>query len=149
MLSEQHIMSTVLCLAADGASSERRAVFLAARELFPNLLIVIRDPAHAIRIAAKALHQDDVFGHVWHELFDARHALVPDLMNSPKWHNLLVAIQEENIRAVASPGVPQPLAGVLRNVAFAKQRFDSTAGPVGEDGADALTRSNVARVHRL
>ena len=30
------------------------------------------------------------------------------------------------------PGVPQPLAGVLRNVAFAKQRFDSTAGPVGK-----------------
>ena len=107
-------------------------MFLAARELFPNLLLCIRDPAHAIRIAVKALHRDDVFGEVWHELFDARHALVPDLMNSPKWHDLLVAIQEENIKAVAMPGVPQPLAGVLRNVAFAKQRFDSTAGPVGK-----------------
>ena len=47
--------------------------FLAARDLFANLLIVIRDPAHAIRIAAKALHCDDVFGEVWHELFDSRH----------------------------------------------------------------------------
>ena len=28
--------------------------------------------------------------------------------------------------------MPQPLAGVLRNVAFAMQRFDSTAGPVGK-----------------
>jgi hypothetical protein len=126
-------MSTVLCLAADGDSHGWRAIFLAARDLFPNLLILIRDPAHAIRIAAKALHQDDVFGEVWHELFDARHALVPDLMNSPKWHDLLVAIQEENIRAVAMPGLnTKPLAGVLRNVAFAKQRFDSTAGPVGK-----------------
>jgi len=57
-------MSTVLCLAADGDSHGRRAIFLAARDLFPNLLILIRDPAHAIRIAAKALHQDDVFGEV-------------------------------------------------------------------------------------
>ena len=30
------------------------------------------------------------------------------------------------------PGVTQPLAGVVRNVAFAKQRFDSTAGPVAK-----------------
>ena len=28
--------------------------------------------------------------------------------------------------------MPQPLAGVLRVVAFAKQRFESTAGPVGK-----------------
>ena len=103
-----------------------------ARDVFPNLLLCIRDSAHAIRIAAKALHTDDVFGEVWHELFDGRHALVPDLMNSKKWHGLLVAVQESYVRAVALPGVPQPLAGVLRNVAFAKQRFDSTAGPVGK-----------------
>ena len=43
-----------------------------------------------------------------------------------------MAVQESNIRAVASGRVPQPLAGVLRNVAFAKQRFDSTAGPVAK-----------------
>ena len=127
-----HVMKSVTCISADGAAKERRAVFLAARSLFPNLLIVIRDPAHALRIASKALHCDDVFGQVWRDLFDSRHALVPDLMNSSKWHNLLVSIQEDNIQAVTSPGVPRPLAGVLRNVAFAKQRFDSTVGPVGK-----------------
>ena len=47
-------------------------------------------------------------------------------------HNLLVAIQKDNIRAVAKPGVPEPLAGVLRNVKLVKQRWDSTAGPVGK-----------------
>ena len=113
-------------------------MFLAARDLFPNVLIVIRDPAHAIRIASKALHCDDVFGEVWHELFDARHALVPDLKNSDKWNNLLVAIQEDNnVRTVAVPGMslpgmPQPLAGILKKVSFAKQRFDSTADPVAK-----------------
>ena len=127
------LLRAVTCIAADGASKERRAVFLAARELFPNVVIVIRDPAHAIRISCfKALHCDDVFEKVWHELFDGRHALVPDLMNSDKWHNLLTAIQEDNVRAVAMPGQQQPLARIIRNIAFAKQRFDSTAGPVGK-----------------
>ena len=120
------------CLSADGASKERRAVFLTARELFPNVLIVIRDPAHAIRLAIKAPHCDDVFGQVWHEVFDNHHALVPTLRDSAKWHNLLVAIQEDSLRVVARLGVVQPMAEVLRNVAFAKQRFDSTADPVAK-----------------
>ena len=107
-------------------------MFLAARDSFPNLLIVIHDPAHALRIATKALHCDDVFGEVWDELFDGRHALVPDLQNSDKWHDLLVAIQEDNVRAVAVPGMHQPLAGILKHVSFAKQRFDSTADPVAK-----------------
>ena len=108
----------------------------AARGVFPNLVIVIRDPAHAIRIAIKALHCDEVFESVWKELFDQRHALVPDLMNSQKWQNLLAAIQEDTRRVILSrPGLadyPQLLAGVQANVAFAKQRFDSTAGPVAK-----------------
>ena len=86
---KRHILQTVLCVAADGDGHGRRILFLAAREVFPNLLIVIRDSAHAIRIASQALHTDGVFGEVWDELFDARHALVPDLMNSKKWHGLL------------------------------------------------------------
>ena len=56
-------------------------------------------------------------------------------MNSSTWHNLLVVIQEDNVHAVAVPGLPgrlQPLAGIVRSLAFAKQRFDSTAGPVGK-----------------
>ena len=126
------IIEKVTCFAADGASKERRALALAARDVFPNVLIVIRDPAHAIRIASKSLHCDDLFGKVWHELFDGRHALAPDLMNSDKWHSLLVAIQEDNAAQVDAPGQAQPMARVLRNVAFAKQRFDSTATPVAK-----------------
>ena len=53
-------------------------------------------------------------------------------MNSEKWNNLLVTIQEENVQAVQRPAVPQPLARIVRNLALAKQRFDSTAGPVGK-----------------
>ena len=56
------IMKKVACFAADGASKERRALALAIREVFPNVLIVIRDPAHAIRIASKSLHCDALIG---------------------------------------------------------------------------------------
>ena len=91
---KKHIIKTVLVVAADGDKGGRRIPFLAVRELFPNLLICIRDSAHSIRFAAQALHADQVFGQVWHELFDARHALVPDLTNSKKWHDLLVAVQK-------------------------------------------------------
>ena len=130
---KSHIMRTVTSFSADGGGKERRAVFLAGRELFPNLLIAMRDPAHAIRIASQALHCDDVFGEVWHELFDARHALAPDLKNSAKWHNLFVAIQEDSAVPLAQPGIGRkPLQAVVRNFSFAKQRFDSTAGPVGK-----------------
>ena len=127
-----HLLNTVTCLSADGAAKERRAVFLAARELFPNVLIVIRDSAHAIRIAMKALHCDEVFASVWKELFDQRHASVPDLMNSQKWQDLLAATQEDSrlviLRRPVMANYPQFLAGVQANVALAKQRFDSTAG---------------------
>ena len=129
---KKHIREKVISISADGCPKERRGIFLVAREFFFNILIVIRDSAHAIRKAMTALHCDDVFGQVWHELFDAEHALAPDLMHSDKWHNLLVAIQEDNIRAVARPGVSDPLESVLRNLAFAKQRFDSTAAPVAK-----------------
>ena len=94
--------------------------------------MVIRDPGHVVRTAVMTLHCDGIFGKVWEGLFNKRHGIVPDLMHSSKWHNLVVAIQEDNVRAVAIPGVAQPLARVMRNVTFAKQRFDSTVGPVGK-----------------
>ena len=44
----------------------------------------MRDPAHALRIAVKhKLHRDYLFGEVWNELFNKRHALVPDKMAAP------------------------------------------------------------------
>lgn len=126
----EHILKHVRVLSADGAASERRSMFLAAKTLFKKVVLVIRDPAHAIRIAIKnPLHLDEVFGKVWEELFNKRHALVPDIQNSGKWKNLLRAIQSE---VVAMPGRTDALDVVLRHFGFAKQRFDSTADPQGK-----------------
>jgi len=122
-----HILEHVRVLAADGASSERRALFAAMERLFKNVVLVIRDPAHAIRIAvSKPLHADELFGEVWHELFDKRHALVPDIQHSEKWKELLVRIEEKVLRLADGS---QPLAVVLQHLSFAKQRFDSAADP--------------------
>ena len=66
----------------DDAAPEECAVCLAAPSSLSSQPTVIRDPAHATRIAMKALRCDDVCGQVWHELVDGEHALAPDLVRS-------------------------------------------------------------------
>ena len=50
---KERIRKHVRILAVDGASEERRALELAAKDLFPNVVLFIRDAAHALRIAVK------------------------------------------------------------------------------------------------
>ena len=98
--------------------------------IFPNVVLIVRDAAHALRIAVKdPLHHDDVFGDVWDSLFNVRHALVPDVMNSQKWQDLLQHIQADLLKIA---GESQPLQVVLRHLRFAKQRFDSVADPMAK-----------------
>jgi len=74
---KDHLLKLVRVVGADGCAAERRAICLAAERLFPNLLYIIRDSAHAIRIAMRdSLRHDEVFKTVWWELFDKPHALV-------------------------------------------------------------------------
>ena len=127
---KEHIRKTIRVFAADGASKERRALLLATQELFPNVVLLLRDSAHALRIAVRdPLHIDALFGDVWTHLFDKRHALVPDVMNSKKWQDLLQNIQRVVLRI---PSENQPLAVVLKHLRFAKQRFDSSADPIAK-----------------
>ena len=91
----------------------------------------MRDPAHALRIAVKhKLHRDYLFGGVWNELFNKRHALVPDIMNSTKWQRLLRHVQQK--RVLRTPCRNRPLAVVLKHLRFAKQRFNSAADLVAK-----------------
>ena len=136
---KEHILKTVRALAADGAPEERRALARAVHQIFRNCKFLIRDPAHAIRIAVKnSLHADKCFDEVWSEMFDKRHALAPDIMYSDKWRDLLTNVQKDtSVTAVRVPtaarvGDQQPLALVFKCLAFAKQRFESTAVPVAK-----------------
>ena len=127
---KEHIVQCTRVVSADGASKERRALLLAVQEVFKNVVLVVRDPAHALRIAVKnPLHCDEVFGDVWEQLFDKRHALVPDIMHSKKWQSLLQHIQHHVLRM---PGQNRPLEVVLKHLSFAKHRFHSTADPVAK-----------------
>ena len=127
---KEHIRNHTRVFAADGGSKERRALLLAAEHLFPNIALLLRDAAHALRIAIKnPLHFDDLFGEVWTHLFDKRHALVPDVMNSAKWQDLFQNIHRTVLRI---PCESQPLSVVLKHLSFAKQRFDSAADPMAK-----------------
>ena len=128
---KDHILKFTRAFAADGASSARRALLLAAGELFPNIVVLLRDAAHIPRISVRdPLHLDDLYGEVWAELFDKRHALVPDVMNSRKWQDLLQNIQKNLLQIQHCED--QPLAVILKHLSFAKQRFESSADPMAK-----------------
>ena len=124
------IAGAVRMLSSDGAASERKQLFYIVRQVCPNVTMIARDIAHAVRIAAqKPLHNDHVFGAVWEELFDKKHALVLDIQHSDKYKELLQAAQE---RVLAIPGALRPMDVVLKHLSFAKQRFDSFAEPAAK-----------------
>ena len=127
---KEHILKRTRSFAVDGAVKERRGLEYAVQTIFPNVVLIVRDAAHALRIAIKdPLHHDDVFGDVWDSLFNVRHALVPDVMNSQKLQDLLQHIQADLLRIA---GESQPLQVVLKHLRFAKQRFDSVADPMAK-----------------
>jgi hypothetical protein len=110
---KDHICKIVSTLSADGGAAERRALFLACERIFVNLILLIRDSAHAIRIAMKdPLHHDALFGEVWEELFNKKHAVIPDMQNSGKLKDLLVCAQKAGARPLGLPSNLQPLATV-------------------------------------
>ena len=122
----------VFVLCADGAAAARKILFMCAVFLFKNLRMVIRDPAHAIRRSLIPMHFDSLFGHVWHEIADRKHALLPDVMNSPKNQQILQALQVT--LAVSIPNDARLVQTVLRHLSFAKQRMDSAANPLAALG---------------
>jgi len=94
--------------------------------------MVIRDPAHAIRISTqKPLHLEQEFGAVYSELIGNRHSLISDIQNSGKWRLQLEAMERECLRipALSREGA---MKCVLRHLSMAKQRMDSAADPLAK-----------------
>ena len=119
-------------LAADGAKSERRLLLMACKKFFGRVGMVIRDPAHAIRISTqKPLHLEQEFGAVYSELIGNRHSLISDIQNSGKWRLQLEAMERECLRipALSREGA---MKCVLRHLSMAKQRMDSAADPLAK-----------------
>jgi hypothetical protein len=80
------------------------------------------------RIAtSQPLVADAAFKKWWDDVFDSRHALVPDIKNSEEWTTKLILCQKVVTKATGGSGdqVTRP----VKTLSFAKQRFDSTATP--------------------
>jgi hypothetical protein len=128
----------VRVLTSDGGAAERRALFFEAQTFFYNVKYLIRDLAHAIRIATQVpLRIESMYKEVFEELMDKRHALIPDITNSGKWKKMLMAIQQQAFTEASGRGHhPRSiyrqgaLRVVMQHLSFAKQRMDSAANPL-------------------
>ena len=123
------IKNNTRILAADGAKSERRMLLMACRQFFTRVGMVIRDPAHAIRIATqKPMQLEDEFGAVYADLIGNKHALIPGIQNSGAWRLQLEATERVCLR-IPTLTREGAMKCVLRHLSLAKQRMDSTADP--------------------
>ena len=93
------------------------------KRLFNNLILLIRDPCHALKIAMKeSLHYDELFGKIWEELsLTTKKGAVVNLQHSDKLKALLVAAQKEGAMPLGFQASHQPLVVVLECFSFAKQ----------------------------
>ena len=63
---------------------------------FPNIVIIMRDPAHIIRISCRdPLHDADIFSEQYERLFSRRHAVLKDIQNSNVWKEQFMACQRQ------------------------------------------------------
>ena len=116
---------------ADGASSAQKCIKFLATGPLPNLLWAGRDRAHAARISTSGpLLAEDTFKAWWDDVFNDRFALVPSIQNSEEWTARLALCQKVLLSSgVRGSEVGKNLDKVIKDLNFAKQRFDSTASP--------------------
>lgn len=113
---------------ADGGAPVQKALKFSAADPMPNILAVVHDHSHKIRTATKEpLVREEAFRQWCEDLFDGRHALLPDIKNSDGWTEKLYLCQKS---VLGSQGVSAGgLAKALGAVSFATQRFESCATP--------------------
>ena len=119
------VVKKVVGVVADGALM-KTARYMKAHK-FTNMIIIMRDPAHIIRVSCRDPLQDaNVFAEQYDRLFGERHAVLKDFMNSGMWQNQLENAQKK----VALAGASTPsLTSVLRHVDFVQPRFESFVSP--------------------
>ncbi len=96
--------------------------------LFPNIVIIMRDPAHIIRISCRdPLHDADAFSEQYDRLFDRRHALLKEFQNSNVWREQLMACQRQILEGGGRMG--GDLTSCLRDLQYVQPRFESFVTP--------------------
>ena len=122
--------ATVRIAVADGAISAQKCIKFLATGPMRNLLRAGRDRAHAMRIATSGpLLAETTFKAWWDDVFNDRHALVPDIQNSEEWSARLELCQKLLLSSDVQGSVSGHLQKVIKNFRFSKPRFDSMASP--------------------
>ena len=124
-----HFESHTLIFASDGCQAAlKTGRVLKDKHLLPALVCILRDPAHAVRIAAKdPLKADERFGSFWKQMFDSPHALIRDVEFSDQMRAKLESAQERVRDVLGSQG--GGLTAILKHLRAAKPRFESYATP--------------------
>ena len=113
---------------ADGHVCAQKCLRFLATGPMPNLLWCGRDRAHAMRISTTgALLEEQTFKAWWTDTFGGREALVPPIQNSDEFLAKLALCQKAVIKCSGVQGFT--INKVAKTLSFAKQRFDSFAGP--------------------
>ena len=95
---------------------------------FPNIVVIMRDPAHIIRISCRdPLHDADSFSEQYDRLFDRRHAVLKDFQNSNVWREQFMACQRQILEGGGSMG--GYLKSCLRDLQYVQPRFESFVTP--------------------
>ena len=126
--SAQTVFAKIHTFLGDGAATVQKCGALLRAGRCKNIALILRDPVHAMRTSlSDPLKRHGDFKSFWDDVFDGRHALVPDVQNSDVWRRRLVLAQQHVLKVSGVQG--GGLACALRHLSFAKQRFDSATGP--------------------
>jgi hypothetical protein len=124
----EHIRSCTHVYASDGCAAALKTGRMLKTSHLTKIAFMIRDPAHAIRIAGRdPLHAEERFGAFWTRVFDSKHALCRDIQCSDQMRAKLESCQERVVQVMGSQG--GGLQSILKHLSAAKQRFESFASP--------------------
>ena len=144
----KHVRHIVIAAAADRGPTEQKCLVNmssagprgAARAFFPNLSIVSADPAHKMRSVQRGMWKplDDLCEGFMADLINGDRSFAR-LMESSRKYSLeferqqrLAKIEELTAILAGSDAADSAVAfaGVVRNLAYAEQRFDSRSRPL-------------------
>ena len=124
----EHMCQCTHIYVSDGCAAALKTGRMLKTLHLKNIAFMIRDPAHAVRIAARdPLHAEERFGEFWRRVFDSKHALIRDIQSSDQLRAKLESCQDRVIQVLGSQG--GGLQSILKHLSAAKQRFESFASP--------------------
>ena len=134
--TQQHIRGCIEMCTADGAANEQLAAKLlhpaslrnSLSQKLPNLRLILRDRAHATRrLTERTFQADPKLEGIMQVVVSGETSVARLLKNSRH----LRCIFEEEVKKQVRLGNAAGVQGSIRDMSFAKQRFDSTAKPLG------------------